>query len=567
MSFLIPLLCGLAVEASAIAPILHLRADTGVVLDASGAVKLWKDLSPRRTDFGTRGTAASDSITRPVPTSAGLNGRASIRFDGWRVLVDTSSLPLDSGFTAFIVAQDLDTAAYSTLLGKTKNDVTISLWGSDVGNFNLGQSWVATIAKTDMQSAEPMLYEASWNGSEGRLFMAGRILARGTYAMPLTRTKATYLGANWGDGRWQGFLDGHIGEVLVYPGQISGADRIAIEDSLLSRWGIARMGMFVENAIQGVPDPILHLRADSGVELDASGAVRAWKDLSYRKACYGTTASGVPLDSSNRPTMAVKGLNGKPSVRFASRHALVDTSSLPLHKGFTAFIVAQDSNPTAYSTLVGKARNDLTISLWGADAGNFNLGQAWVVPIAKTQTQTIEPMLYEASWSCSDGRIYMAGRLEGAGVLDTVIMNNRTTFLGANFDGNGMQGFLTGHMGEVLVYPSVLSDTIRWSIEDSLLARWNIVRLGRSKQTDATIAIQSRDPVGKMPRIVVGENAWRIADDRAVRAELRSPDGRILSSARFADGEASLPLHRGVAVLSLVDTDGRARTRLLPSLR
>lgn len=563
----ISFLCVLAVEVSAVAPILHLRADTGVVLDASGAVKLWKDLSPRATDFGTRGTAASDSATRPLPTSAGLNGRASVRFDGMQVLVDTSFLPLDSAFTAFIVAQDLDTAARSTLLGKTKNDVTISLWGDAVGNFNLSQSWVAAMAKTDLQSAEPMLYEVSWNGSEARLFMAGRLVARSAYASSLTRTKATYLGANWGNGSWQGFLDGHIGEVLVYPGQIPGSDRIAIEDSLLARWGIDRMGMFVESAVQGAPDPILHLRADSGIVLDPAGGVKQWNDLSYRKASYGTSAREIPLDSSNRPTSAEKGLNGKRSVRFSGRSALVDTSSLPLHKGFTAFIVAQDSNPDGFTSLLGKGRNDLTICLWGTDAGNFNLSVAWMKLIAKTQEQTIEPMLYEASWSGSEGRIYMAGRLEGAGVLDTTITNNPTTLVGANFDGATMQGYLTGHVGEVLVYPSVLSDTLRWEIEDGLLARWSIARLGRSKQTDNTVGVQSRDPVGSMPRVMAGENAWRIADGRAARAELRAPDGRILSSSRFSSGEAVLPLHRGVAVLSLVDPDGRARTRLLLSPR
>lgn len=567
MTPMIALLCGLSLEASAIAPMLHLRADTGVVLDAAGAVKLWKDLSPRGTDFRTRGTSASDSTTRPLPVSTGLNGRASVRFDGRRVLVDTSSLPLDSAFTAFIVAQDLDTAARSTLLGKTNDDVTISLWADAVGNFNVSQSWVATMAKTDLESAEPMLYEVSWDGLEARLFMAGQLVSRGTYAAPLTRTKATWLGAIWGDGKWQGFLNGHIGEVLVYPGRIPGADRIAIEDSLLSRWKIERMGKFVETVAQGAPDPILHLRADTGLVLDGKGAVGAWKDLSYRKASYGTAARGVPLDSSNRPTPAEKGLNGRSSVRFAGKDALVDTSSLPLRKGFTAFIVAQDSNPSGFSSLLGKGRNDLTICLWGTDAGNFNLSVAWMKVVAKTQEQTIEPMLYEASWSGSDGRIYMAGRLKGAGVLDTAIANNPAAFVGANFDGSRMQGFLTGHVGEILVYPTVLSDAIRWEIEDSLLARWNITRLGRSKQTDVSTAVQPRDHAGKTSRIVVSGNAWRVADYRAVRAELRSPDGRVLSSVRFVDGEAHLPLHRGVAVLTLVDPDGRARTRLLSSTR
>jgi hypothetical protein len=125
---MLPLLAALASIAAPPPQILHLRADSGVILDANGKVKLWKDLSPRHTDFGTSTlgkpqmvfvtansdtiskriyqTLDSDSLLRPRLVQDGIGGRPAVAFDGAQVLADSSSLPLDSGFTLFVVMQD-----------------------------------------------------------------------------------------------------------------------------------------------------------------------------------------------------------------------------------------------------------------------------------------------------------------------------------------------------------------------------------------------------------------------------------------------------------------------------
>ncbi len=133
-----------------------------------------------------------------------------------------------------------------------------------------------------------------------------------------------------------------------------------------------------------LPDPILHLRADSGVVLDSKGAVRLWTDLSPRGTHFGTVASNGIADSAKRPLATTSGLQGRPSVRFVGKHVLVDTTSLPLDSGFTLFFVARDSTPEALSAFLNKGKSDLSVDLWGQDAGNFQISQAWVVGLAKS---------------------------------------------------------------------------------------------------------------------------------------------------------------------------------------
>jgi hypothetical protein len=539
-------------------PIVHLRADTGLVLDGKGAVSMWTDLSARKTHF-----VGGDSARRPVPAAKGINGLATVRFGGSHLLQDTTSLPLDSGFTLFVVAQDSNPAGWTALVNKGEGDLSVNLWGADAGNFNLAHSWVTGggIAESKFETIEPMLYVATWSGSKGRIFVAGRLEDTGTYAVKITRNKSTALGAGYGTGKWQGFLKGHLGEVLIYPGELSDSMRLAIEDSLLKRWKIARLGTWRREPIAVKdPRPIVHLRADTGLVLDGKGAVSMWTDLSARKTHF------VGGDSARRPVPAAKGINGLATVRFGGSHLLQDTTSLPLDSGFTLFVVAQDSNPAGWTALVNKGEGDLSVNLWGADAGNFNLAHSWVTGggIAESKFETIEPMLYVATWSGSKGRIFVAGRLEDTGTYAVKITRNKSTALGAGYGTGKWQGFLKGHLGEVLIYPGELSDSMRLAIEDSLLKRWKIARLGTWKHGDKiTVVVRAR--VGMDLERVDG--IWRVRDGRAVRLELRSPSGRLLASTSFVGGVARMGTRPGMNILSIVDPDGGTRTRLLPDIR
>lgn len=554
-----------ATIAASPAPILHLHADS-VVRDAKGAVMLWPDLSPRQAKFETRRRAGVvDSASRPLVAPAGINGLQALHFKLGSLLVDSSSLPLDSGFTAFIVAQDSSPSSWTTLIGKGEGDLTVSLWGSDAGNFSLSQGWDLNgmVAKTQFQTAEPTLYGVTWNRTTGRLFVSGRMEGEGTNLDPVVRRPATFLGANFGTGTWQGYLRGHIGEVLIYPGELSDSVRVALEDSLLRKWKLPRLGIWMRDPVASSTEPILHLRADS-VVVDSRGGVSHWPDLSPRGAKFLTRKTGAVEDTASRPILAPEGIHGRPALWFRGRSLLVDSSSLPLDSGFTAFIVAQDSFPADWTTLIGKGEGDMTVSLWGADAGNFSLSQGWDANglIAKSSFQTSEPALYGVTWNRSTGRLFVSGRMEGEGTNLDPVTARSATFLGANYGTGKWQGYLTGHIGEVLIYPGELSDARRIRIEDSLLTTWKLARLGT--WTNPNTSISPTRSVQRPEVLRQVADGWHITSESASKAEMRSLDGRLLTSANFVRGEARLRKTDGMSVLVLVDRDGTSRSRLLP---
>lgn len=550
-------------------PILHLSSDS-VVLDSKGAAKLWPDLSPRKAKFQTRRVSGEeDSASRPLLANQGINGLRSVHFKLGTLLVDSSSLPLDSGFTAFIVAQDSSPSSWTTLVGKGEGDLTVSLWGSDAGNFSLSQGWdtKGMVAKSSFESSQPHLYGVTWNRTTGRLFVSGRMEGEGTNLDPVERRPATFLGANFGTGTWQGYLRGHIGEVLVYPGELTDSVRIALEDSLLRKWKLPRMGTWTrEPEVTPSLEPILHLRADSVVR-DSKGAVKFWPDLSPRKAKFQTRVVGGVEDSASRPRWTPGGISGLPALHFTGRSLLVDSSSFPLDSGFTAFFVAQDSIPSNWTTLIGKGENDYTVSLWGSDAGNFNLGQGWDANgmIVKSSFESSEPLLYGVTFDGTTGRLFVSGRMEGEGTNLDPVVRRKETFLGANFGTGKWQGYLRGHIGEVLIYPGELSDVHRIRIEDSLLSSWKLARLGTWTNPNTGISAFRSGPRPAVVRQVA--NGWIVTSESASRAEMRSLDGRLLASSSFVRGEARLRRTEGMSVLVLLDRDGTSRSRLVPHPR
>ena len=282
--------------------ILHLRADSGVVLDANGRVSLWKDLSPRHTDFGTSNlgkpqrifltsfndtadkrvydTLASDSLVRPRLVQDGIGGLLAVEFDGGQVLVDTTSLPLDSGFTLFVVAQDstpLGSAA--TLVDKGQGDFNTDLPDSSSGgingNFNMGVAWVQDIAFTNSRTAAPTLYESSWNGSTGRIWTDGILRDTGNWTGSVTRAKSTWLGGVINPhGVLQNFLKGRITEVVAYADSLTDTDRLIEENALLARYGIQRSTASVRPAM--APSGFSVHFASGRIEVVASGNGRVY---------------------------------------------------------------------------------------------------------------------------------------------------------------------------------------------------------------------------------------------------------------------------------------------------
>lgn len=540
-------------------PILHLRADSGVTLDSKGAVRFWKDLSPRGTHFATVASdGVADSAKRPVTTTSGLQGRPSVHFLGRHVLADTTYLPLDSGFTLFFVARDSTPEALSAFLNKGKSDLSVDLWGQDAGNFQISQAWVVGLAKTSFQTSAAMLYEATWNGADAKLYVAGRLEAEGTRTPLLVRNQTTWLGGAYADFRWQGLLNGHVGEVLVYPGVIADSLRWKVEDRLLREWDIQRLG-------GGAPSQsqlLVHLRADSGLMLDSEKRILHWKSLSTRKSLFRPTDETGKEQTSLAPSVTTAGLSNLPSVRFSGSNVLCDTSRLPLDSGFTLFFVAQDSNPPAMSAFFNKGPNDLSVDFWEQSAGYFNISQAWVVGLAKTSWYSTAPQVYVASWSRDTARIFISGRAEvSTPAKFTNLVRARETWLGGVYYPplDRIEYFFKGHVGELRLYKDYVGDSLRMRIEDSLMAKWSIPS---RRNPTSTQAKASR--TGSLERTSRG---WTLRDATAKDVLVLGLDGTLLHRAAFRAGVAEVPHLPGSAVALVSHPDGSLTRRILAGVR
>ena len=597
-----PTLLALSICSALPPQILHLRADSGVVLDANGRVSLWKDLSPRHTDFGTStlgepqrifltsfhdtaakriyDTLASDSLVRPRLVHDGIAGLPAVVFDGGQVLVDSTSLPLDSGFTLFIVAQDSTPLGSSATLvdkgeGAFNTDLPDSSSGGINGNFNMGIAWIQDIALTNFRTAAPTLYESNWDGSTGRLWTDGTLRDTGNWDGSATRAKSTWLGGVLNPhGVLQNFLKGRIAEVVAYAGTLDSSDRRAVEDSLMAEY---------------IPKPqaserareILHLRADSGVVLDANGRVSLWRDLSPRHTDFGTSSLGKPqllfvtansdtvdrriyetLDSDSllRPRLVQDGIGGLPAVAFDGAQVLSNSSSLPLDSGFTLFVLAQDSSgPGKTAAVFDKGEGDFNSDHpngWarGVD-GSFNISVSWVQNIARSSFETMAPALYESAWNGDTGSLWANGRFLVSGTYDGPTQRNRTTWLGAVLNPySELQSFLHGRIAEVVVWAGTLTEWQRQVAENALLAKYGIQRSTASVRSDAAPGPFSVHFVsGRIEVVAAGEG----------RVYATSLNGRILGQAELVSGKAELPRFRGEALLTVRNSSGSIQSRLL----
>jgi len=525
---------------------LHLRADTGIELSASGHVTKWKDLSPRQAVYQA---AKGDTTYRPTVVADGIGGYPAVRFSGSQALQDSSSLPLDSGCTILIVAQDSSGKDAETgLLDKGYEDLALALWGGSVGNLTFSYSYKATLAHSSLDTSAPTLFESSWGDSIAKLYANGKLLdsEHQSYILDSSyRKKVTTLGGAVNNyGTLDNFLKGRIAEVRVYAGVLTDSLRMSIEDSLLKRYQVAQP-----------PHLILHLRADTGVEHSASGLVSKWKDLSARHTDFAP-ASG---DTLQRPALDSHGIGNKASIHFSGSQALQDTSSLPLDSGCTILIVAQDSSGKgALTGLLDKGADDYALALWGGTAGNVTFSLSWEQTIAHSQLDTAAPMLYEATSDGNLAKIFANGTLLDSAFRITsssynIPQRNKVTTLGASLNASGtiLGYFLKGEISEVRVYSGVLPDSLRKVVEDSLIARY-------IDTTKSPSAIAAHSRLSSLPRLsqlhdgnllIEGTTPLGLfgIDGRAIRFTSTQAQGGMLlkPSKSLAPGQYLLPTKNG----------------------
>ena len=211
-----------------ICPVMWLRADVGVITNASG-VTVWEDQSGLGNDV-TQGTAANE----PALLSPAVNGLPAVDFLGDDWLMFGSALSLDD-LTIFVVARNNNPAeTIGMIFGPWADNNQIRFQNStqilSVGSGNGLPSITSTIGDNRVYHSLTIRYDgATWEVRRDGVVASSNPVA---VAGPLTLGR---LGS-WFSG--QHGLIGEIAEIMVYDTALSGSQRATVEDYLRTRYAL-----------------------------------------------------------------------------------------------------------------------------------------------------------------------------------------------------------------------------------------------------------------------------------------------------------------------------------------
>jgi hypothetical protein len=218
--------------------------DTSTILDAegdnaasgaafSGSVQTWRDKSASGFDV----TAAA-ATNRPSYTTAALNGRNLVTFDGSTdFLRNTGAVIGGDDYTAFIVfnrttATGRD-AAYE--LGNGAGSRNALFINNSGGRVDMYHNTAFHAPSTTYTTSSYLLSAVTVNTTAYTLHQNGTSVGSGTVSAARTSSTAIFVGndASGGDE-----LQGNIAEFIVYDRDLTALERHDVENYLASKWGL-----------------------------------------------------------------------------------------------------------------------------------------------------------------------------------------------------------------------------------------------------------------------------------------------------------------------------------------
>jgi hypothetical protein len=275
---------------------LWLRADLGVVTDATGAITTWYDQSGAQKNATQLIPAARPAL---VPNAA--NGKPVVRFDGTDDILDLA--PFLTGAAAGELLVIVKIPGFATRL-----DGLWSLGGAD-GALTETRDGVRTFTEdfgntrrltTNAPLALPtdfLLYHVTARDGDWTLRLNGQ-MQFSTVAGVVAFNADPKLGR--GAGGY--FLQGDIAEIIAYDRVLTAAERTFIGGYLGSKYAVA--GVLADVTPPSVPTGV----AVSGVR--ARSASLVWTPASDNVAvtAYRVFVNGVPVGQSASPSFALTGL-------------------------------------------------------------------------------------------------------------------------------------------------------------------------------------------------------------------------------------------------------------------
>ena len=218
--------------------------DAGVGVTSSSGVSLWEDQS----GLGNDATQAVEA-NRPTLVAEGLSERPVVTFDGssqWMELPSTAintALNSADGFTIFLLMRGERIGTNEAFISSIDSTANLMLfrYGTFLPDFRVrigGTDYDLDFA-TDVRDGDGHILVVEWDvpGNSRRLYVDGDVDAESTGSVQATITLANPVNIGR-DARGVYYFGGDIAEILIYDRALADAEREAVEDYLMAKYGL-----------------------------------------------------------------------------------------------------------------------------------------------------------------------------------------------------------------------------------------------------------------------------------------------------------------------------------------
>jgi hypothetical protein len=458
-------------------------AGTSRVTANGNTIRLWRD----KSSFGSNATQSGNA---PVWNSSGFVrfAMASSQF----MSLPNGTLPSASAtkaYSIFAVSRVTRTDTLLTLIcsGTAANNSfnALQIQGTSIGNL-----WYYNDIGGGTVSANVLfLASISYNGSQRNIYQNGTNVRTATSTAWIGSSVNNVIGVESATGNW--YFDGDIGEIIVFPSELSTSQRQQIEKYLARKWSLPvsissstlsldippRTTAFSPPQISGLQ---MWLDAADATTLSFTGTtVSQWRDKS------GLGNHMAPTSSTYRTAQVSSNFqNGLDVLSFAGRTVYRTPSTGGVYP-LDAYIVVALKTLTRCDVLaIGSTTSDNFNSLtfseytslrWHNGSSGFSRTPNAISPTNETSTSFLL-----MNWSIANNNFII--RRNGSGLVSTAsytwTMTSGSVFqIGWRLPWDNYPApdvDLGVYIAEIVVYSSQLGTAQRQQVEGYLASKWGL---------------------------------------------------------------------------------------------
>ena len=225
--FIALLLLFIAAEASAQAPIVHLRADSLVSLSEQQRALSWSSVT------GDAVFRADTSVVAPLLVPDAMNGQPALRFANDGHFIGPSVFPTGEDYTLYVVMRWDGGNASNNLVSGRSHALYLgnSPYPRVLHGANFGQQAISTVPVSG-----PTVIRVTYQASSG-IARIGINNVLGDEAVVPSNTDAALFIGSYAGGNW---FWGDIAEVILYDRSLDSAERVTLEEEIHQRYAIER---------------------------------------------------------------------------------------------------------------------------------------------------------------------------------------------------------------------------------------------------------------------------------------------------------------------------------------